>query len=114
MCFKGTSQRFLLALLCCVPLLAQFQTGEVRVSVMDATGLPLPSTVTLVSESSRTRREYKTNNSGQFTFQHVPFGMYHLTVSHPGFLPYSGVLEIRSAIPHEQKIQLNIQTASTE
>ncbi len=93
---------------------AQFETGELRVTVTDVTGLALPSTVTLVSESSRTRREYKTNNSGQFTFQHLPFGTYHLMIEHPGFAPYSAIVDIHSAVLRDFHVQLNVQTASTE
>ncbi|MBV9154629.1 MAG: TonB-dependent receptor [Acidobacteriaceae bacterium] len=93
---------------------AQFETGELRVSVIDATGLPLPSAITLVSELSRTRREFNTNDAGQFTFQHLPFGMYHLAVDHPGFAPYSSVIEIHSELPRDIRVQLNIKAASTE
>ncbi len=92
----------------------QFETGEVRISVTDVTGLALPSTLTLVSESSRTSRESKTNDSGQFVFQHLPFGTYHLTARHPGFSPYSTIVDIHSAVPRDIHVQLNIKTASTE
>ncbi|HEY7307705.1 MAG TPA: TonB-dependent receptor [Bryobacteraceae bacterium] len=107
---------WLLAGIVAIPafLSAQFETGELRVSVSDATGLDLPSQVVLVSESSRTRRESKTNDSGQFTFQHLPFGTYHLTVEHPNFSSYSTIVDIRSAVPRELRVQLTLKTASTE
>ncbi len=75
---------------------AQFEKGELRVSVTDATGLALPSSLTLVSEASRTKRESNTNDAGQFTFQHLPFGVYQVTVEHAGFNPYSTIVEIRT------------------
>ena len=98
------------------PILAygQFETGELRVTVTDVTGLALPSTLTLVSESSRTRRESKTDDSGQFTFQHLPFGAYDLTAEHPGFSPYSTIVDIHSAVRRDIHVQLNLKTASTE
>src|SRR6185437_3280307 len=107
---------WVLTLLIAAPYLAlsQFETGELRVIVTDITGLALPSAVTLVSESSRTRRESKTDNSGRFTFQHLPFGAYHLTVEHPGFSSYSTMVDIHSAVPREIHVQLNLETASTE
>ncbi len=105
---------FLLALIACRLSPAQFETGELRVSVTDATGLPLPSSVNLASESSRTRREFNTNDVGQFTFQHLPFGIYHLSVNHPGFAPYSSIIEIHSEVPRDLRVQLNIKTASAE
>ncbi len=103
-----------LSVLTCWVAWAQFETGELRVSITDATGLPLPSSLTLVSESSRTSREFNTNDAGQFTFQHLPFGPYHLTAAHPGFAPYSTIVDIHSEVPREIRIQLNIKTASTE
>ncbi len=93
---------------------AQLNSGEIRVSVTDPAGLALPSSLSLVSEASRTHRDVKTNDSGQFTFQHLPFGNYHLTVSHSGFTPYSAMVDIDSAVPHDVKVQLNVRTASTE
>jgi hypothetical protein len=92
----------------------QLNSGEIRVSVTDPAGLALPSSLSLVSEASRTHRDVKTNDSGQFTFQHLPFGNYHLTATHSGFSPYSTMIDIDSAVPHDVKIQLNVQTASTE
>ncbi len=92
----------------------QLETGELRVSVTDATGLPLPSTVTLVSESSQTSRQFNTNDAGKFTFHKLPFGVYHLTVTDPAFTPYSTIVEIRTQVPREIHVQLNIKNASTE
>src|SRR5205823_1175403 len=80
----------------------------------DSSGLPLPSSVTLVSQSSQIRRESETNEVGQFTFQHLPFGVYHLTIEHAGFTPFSTMLEIRTEVPHEIQVQLHIKGQSTE
>jgi carboxypeptidase family protein len=108
-------RRLALALACACPLLlAQLQEGEIRVKVSDPAGLPLPSSLFLVSQASRTERTYKSDDSGQFTFQHLPVGVYHLTVSHPGFAPYSTLVEIRSAVPKEIRAQLSLQFASTQ
>ncbi len=95
-------------------LFGQLENGELRLSVVDPTGLALPSSVTLASELSRTRREVNTNSAGQFTFQHLPFGIYHLTVEHSGFKSYSAVVEIRTEVPRDIHVQLSLQTASTE
>ncbi len=113
-CLRYIAAWILVSVVACPAALAQFESGEVRVFVSDATGLPLPSSVTLTSESSQTRREFNTNDAGQFTFQNLPFGVYHLTVEHSGFTPYATILEIHSALPREIHVQLNIKTASTE
>ncbi len=93
---------------------AQVQNGELRVTVSDPSGLPLPSSISLVSESSRTERDTKTSANGQFAFHHLAMGVYRLTVDHAGFTPYSSLVEIRSAVPKDVRVQLTLATASTE
>lgn len=92
---------------------AQLGTGELRLSVTDATGLPLPSSGTLASDAPRIEREFETNDAGQFTFQHLPSGRYRLAVGHSGFAPSSKLVEIRSGVPVEIHLQLTVQPAST-
>ena len=93
---------------------AQVDTGELRLAVNDATGLPLPSSGILASDVSQTRRQFKTDDTGHFVFQHLPFGMYRLTVEHAGFTPSSSLIEIRSAVPREVRVELKVQAAATE
>jgi outer membrane cobalamin receptor len=100
-----------LALACAA---AQTRTGEIRLVVNDASGLALPSSGTLVSEGTQTRRAFDTDNTGRFTFQNLPFGLYRLTVEHAGFAPSSQLIDIGSAAPKEVRITLNVQPASTE
>jgi len=103
-----------LLLLACGLGWAQVDTGELRLSIADSTGLALPSSGTLVSSASQTRREFKTDDSGRFTFQHLPFGMYRLTVEHPGFTPVSSLIEIRSSVPRDVHLELKVAASSTE
>jgi hypothetical protein len=98
----------------CQVSFAQVQNGELRVTVSDPSGLPLPSSIALVSESSRTERDTKTSANGQFAFHHLAMGVYRLTVDHAGFTPYSSLVEIRSAVPKDVHVQLTLATASTE
>lgn len=93
---------------------AQLETGEIRLQVNDATGLALPSAGTLVSEASQTRRTFNTDSTGRFTFQHLPFGLYRLTVTHAGFAPSSTLVEVRSAVPRDIRLNLSVQSARTE
>ncbi len=110
----GATRVFFLTLLAVAAAWSQQQTGEVRVKVTDATGLALPSSLTLVSNSSQTRRETTTNSAGEFSFQHLPFGVYRLTAAHAGFTTYSGMVEIRTAVPRDLHAELSVGTASTE
>src|SRR3954454_1476501 len=53
---------------------AQLATGELRLSVTDPSGLPLPSSGTLVSDASGIERNFTTNDAGSLAFQHLPLG----------------------------------------
>ncbi|MGA2589910.1 MAG: TonB-dependent receptor [Bryobacteraceae bacterium] len=106
--------RFGLLLLACGIASGQVDTGQLRLSVSDSTGLALPSSGTLVSEASQTRRAFQTDDAGRFTFQHLPFGMYRLTVEHASFMTSATLIEIRSAVPREVHIELRVQAAPTE
>ncbi|MGI8962458.1 MAG: carboxypeptidase regulatory-like domain-containing protein [Bryobacteraceae bacterium] len=92
---------------------AQLATGELRLSVTDPSGLPLPCAGTLASDAPLIERGFHTNDGGRFVFQHLPFGIYRLTVRHSGFTPSSTLVEIRSSVPTEIHLQLTLQPAST-
>lgn len=93
---------------------AQFQTGELHLKITDPSGLPLPASITLASQASRTERQAKASRSGKFIFEHLPFGDYVLRVEYPGFAPFSQLLEIHSHTPREMQVRLSVKAASTE
>jgi hypothetical protein len=96
------------------PAFAQIQSGELRVTVSDPSGLPLPANISLLSEASRTERDSKTGDTGQYAFHHLPLGTYRLRIEHAGFNSYSSMIEIRSAVPKDVHVQLSLKTASIE
>ena len=106
--------RFGMLVAACALAYGQVDTGELRLSVRDSAGLAMMASGTLVSGASQTRREFKTDDQGRAVFQHLPFGMYRVTVAHAGFTPSSELLEVRSAVPVELRIELRIQPAATE
>jgi hypothetical protein len=99
---------------CCVVslwMLAQFtpsNTGELRVSVIDQSGLPVQSAVELVSHANQVRRALQTDVQGQVVARQLPFGTYEIQVTHEGFAPFSGLLEIRSATPTSYSVTLGL------
>ncbi|HLG97688.1 MAG TPA: TonB-dependent receptor [Bryobacteraceae bacterium] len=106
---------FALGLFACAPVWAQLETGEIRLSVTDPSGLPLPSSSGAVSsEASNTQRTFTTDDQGRFTFAHLPFGVYRVTVEHSGFEKHSELVDVRSAIPHELKVQMALQPTVAE
>ena len=95
--------------LCVSPIRAQLSTGELHVVVTDATGLALTASGTLASDASQTHRPFDTDAAGRFTFDRLPPGLYRLTVvSSAGFAPHSELVDIRSALPREVRVTLNI------
>jgi hypothetical protein len=103
------------ALLACssiAPIRAQLASGELRIIVTDATGLPVSASGTLVSDASQTHRSFDTGAAGTFTFDRLPDGRYHLTVSSAGLRTRDELLEIRSALPREVRVMLEVAPVS--
>ena len=100
-------------LLCSVALLAQSNTGELRLHVTDQAGLPIQSSVDLVSQANQFRQTFETDREGNLLAKRLPFGIYRLQVRHEGFTAFSDVVEIRSAIPLEYPIILGVAPIET-
>ena len=94
-------------------LFGQSNSGVVRLKVVDPAGLGLQTSVELVSEANQFRQSYVTDQAGALVARNLPFGMYHVDAKRPGFALYSSVVEIRSAISVELRIQLSVATTQT-
>jgi outer membrane cobalamin receptor len=96
-----------------LPLSAQSSSGELRLKVADPQGLALKATAELVSDATQFRRSFAADSDGLVTARNLPFGLYRLRVEHEGFSAFDSLVEIRSALPTEYKITLNIAALST-
>jgi hypothetical protein len=96
-----------------LPLLAQSNSGELRLRVADPHGLGLRASITLSSDAAQLHRSLVTDDSGLLAARNLPFGLYHLVVESEGFSPFTGLIEIRSALPTEYVVKLSIAAAST-
>jgi hypothetical protein len=96
-----------------LPLLAQSNAGELHLKVVGPGGLPLKTTVELSSDAIQFHRSFFTDDSGELTMRHLPFGRYRLQVRSESFSVYDGVIDIHSAIPAEYAVTLNIAALST-
>jgi len=103
----------LIFFLCPVPLLAQSNTGELRLKVTDPDGLGVKSSVELSSDASQFHRNDSTDASGGLTARNIPFGLYHIQFAHERFSTFSGLIEVRSALPIEYIVKLSIAAMST-
>ena len=83
-------------------------------TVSDPSGAVVPNaTVTIHNPVSGLDRSTTTDSSGAFSFTNVPFNPYHLSVSANGFSNYSQDVDVRSSVPVDLKISLEVAGAST-
>src|SRR6202522_1847102 len=80
-----------------VPLMATVNTGELRLKVVDSTGIGIKATVALSSEANQYFSEFTTDADGTAEIKPLPYGVYRLNVEKQGFSSISKTLEIRSA-----------------
>ncbi len=89
-------------------LMAQRNSGELRITVVDPAGLPVQASGELVSRATDYRRPIKTSSEGRYEARELPFGIYQLTIEHSGFQAYSSLIEVRSEVAREIRVVLNV------
>jgi TonB-dependent Receptor Plug Domain len=99
-------------LLCALPMLAQSNTGELRLTVSDPSGLGVKSTVDLVSEANQYRYMSATDDHGDLDIKRLPYGIYQLQIKAPAFAQLSESVEIRSALPLDRTIRMKVASVS--
>jgi hypothetical protein len=100
-------------LLLALPLLAQSNSGELRLRVTDPAGLAVKTTVELVSEANEYRSRFATDDAGTLVAKRLPFGVYVIHIAQPGFADFSESVEMVSAIPLERAIHLGLASLNT-
>ncbi len=107
-------KRYLILLLLSVlPALSQSTNGELRLKVTDPSRLGVRSTVKIVSEANQYENAFVTDDTGNLVVQRLPYGVYRVHIDQPDFAPASKSIEIRSAIPVEYVIRLELASANT-
>ena len=96
-----------------IPAAGQSNAGELRLKVTDPAGLGVKSSVALTSEANQYRQSFATDDLGTIEINHLPLGIYRISVEHAGFGPFSGSLEIRSAVPVEYEVKLCVAELNT-
>ncbi|NYF81123.1 TonB-dependent receptor [Granulicella arctica] len=95
------------------PLSAQVNTGELRIRVTDRASLGLKAAVTLSSDGNEYHTTLATADDGTIIVKPLTYGVYRLKVDKQGFTTISNTFEVRSAIPVEQRIQLEVAPVET-
>jgi outer membrane cobalamin receptor len=102
-----------LFLLCSTTLLAQSNTGELRLKVTDPSGDAVKSSIELVCEANQFRKTLVTDDLGTVAAKRLPFGLYRVQVEHQGFAPFADSVEVRSAVPAEYHVVLTLAAVNT-
>lgn len=89
-------------------------TGELRLTIKDASGAGVAAAVELVNQSTQTRESVDLPPDGHYSFKNLPFGLYRLLVRHASFVPSSELIEIRSEVPQNREISLGVLPLETE
>lgn len=96
-----------------LPLAAQSTMGELHLRVTDPRGSGMKASVQIVSEANQYDSNFATDDSGVLVAKRLPFGLYDVRVEQPGFAPASANIEVRSAVPVEYSIKLNLPSVNT-
>jgi hypothetical protein len=100
------------AFLWTVPIFAQSNTGELRLTVTDPSGLAVRTSVELLSEANEYRYTFATDEKGYVDFERLPYGIYQVRIEAPGFAKVIEPVEIRSALPLDRAIRLKVASVS--
>jgi hypothetical protein len=101
------------ALFCAQPAAAQRDRGELRIEVRDPHGEALNASGELVSEGNQFRLNFTVGDDGRYIAQDLAFGVYRVSVSHPGFVSAVQAVEIRSIVPQHLSLVLGLKPVET-
>jgi hypothetical protein len=112
---RPLSARFhaLLVLAAASPLLAQVNTGELRLKVKDPAGLGIKASVTVSSEANQYSNAFTAGDTGEVDIKTLPYGIYLVRAEKRGFTATTETVEVRSALPAVHTIKLAIALVST-
>ena len=89
-------------------------SASITGTVVDLTGAVIPNaTVEIQNPVSQLDRTASTDNAGKFTIPNVPFNNYHLTAKATGFATYAQDINVRSTVPVNVPIKLDVKESST-
>ena len=97
---------------CAIPLFSQSNTGELRIKVTDPSGTGVHCSVDLASEANQYHSTLDTDDLGSLDVQRLPYGVYQLTIKQAGFAEASESIDVRSSIPIEHAIHLQLPSVS--
>ena len=102
-----------IVLFCSNVAIAQVMQGEIRIVVHDPDELAVPAEVELTGRNPRFEAKAQAGPEGRARLLRVPLGVYRLTVRQSGFAEFSTTVEVRSAVPREIVVTLEVAGGAT-
>ncbi|HKO17249.1 MAG TPA: TonB-dependent receptor [Acidobacteriaceae bacterium] len=93
-----------------LPVLAQSNSGELRVHVADPSGQGIHTTIHLFSQANQYSTDVETDKQGSVDVARLPYGIYTVEINQPQFAPFAETVSIRSSIPVTRSISLKLPT----
>jgi len=90
------------------PANAQRERGELQIEVRDPQDRTVAAVGELLSASNQFRKEFPVGPDGKYLAAELPFGVYRLTITAEGFAAWSGLVEVRSAVPVRVAVSLGV------
>ena len=89
-------------------------SGTIQGTVLDPSGAVVGgATLLLGNPVSGFQRTTTTDQAGQFHFTNIPFNPYSLTVTASGFGPLQRDVEVRTSVPIDMKLTLQVASSSS-
>ncbi len=111
-CTRSLAATFVAVLYLALCVGAYAQSGNstsVGGTVVDPTGATIAhATVEMRNPVSGFVQSAETDKAGKFSFTNVPFNPYHLTVAGAGFAPYVQDVDVRSAVPVNLSVKMQV------
>ena len=90
-------------------LLAQANSGDLRIRVLDPSGHGTPAVVSVRNDANQYRSDLATDRDGDLHVPALPFGVYRLTVVEDGFAPLRVSITVRTSLPLHYTAQLSLR-----
>ena len=95
---------------CALPSVSAQVTATLTGQVSDPSGAPVPGAQVVVENTvTKYRREMSSGENGQFAVTNIPFHTYQITVTKPGFAPEVRTLSLRSNVPTNLTVLLQVE-----
>jgi TonB-dependent Receptor Plug Domain len=101
-----------LVLLCASTVFCQSTSGELRLKVLDPSGIGVKATVHITSEANGYQNTLITGDQGTLDVRRLPYGIYRIEIEQPGFATISESVQINSSIAMEHTVHLTLPTVN--